>query len=242
MLSGLIFAPFATEDIDEARIEELKDSDAIGEMLQEVAKQMPRVKTPLIDERDAYLMSAIQEAPGKKIVGVVGAAHVAGMVQLLGQSTDRAKLSEIPPPSPWTGALKFIIPAIMLGAFWFGYSEHGGSSLKEMLFAWILPNAVFAGLFSLLALAHPLTVLVAFLASPITSLNPTIGAGMVAALCEAWLRKPTVADCENVQDDISSLRSIYKNRFTHVLLVFVAASLGSAVGAWIGFGWVLSLL
>jgi pheromone shutdown protein TraB len=111
-----------------------------------------------------------------------------------------------------------------------------------MLYAWILPNAIFAGVLSIVALAHPLTVLTAFVASPITSLNPTIGAGMVAGLVEAYLRRPTVEDCEGVQKAASSIPALYKNRVTRVLLVVVLASLGSALGAWIGLGWVVSLL
>ncbi len=95
---------------------------------------------------------------------------------------------------------------------------------------------------SILALAHPLTVLTAFIASPITSLNPTIGAGMVAGLVEAYLRKPTVEDCEGVQKAVTSFGALYKNRVTRVLLVVVFASLGSAMGAWIGLGWVATLL
>jgi pheromone shutdown protein TraB len=65
---------------------------------------------------------------------------------------------------------------------------------------------------------------------------------MVSGLLEAWLRKPTVADCERIQEDITSLRGIYKNQFTRVLLVAVASTLGSALGAWIGATWVITLI
>ena len=80
------------------------------------------------------------------------------------------------------------------------------------------------------------------MATPITSLNPTIGAGMVAGLVEAWLRKPTVADCQTVADDMMTIRGIYKNPFTRVLLVAVLSTIGSALGAWVGAGWVVWLL
>ena len=65
---------------------------------------------------------------------------------------------------------------------------------------------------------------------------------MAAGLVEAWLRKPTVDDCERLGDDVSSVRGVYKNRVTRVLLVTVMATLGSAVGAWVGASWVISLL
>lgn len=242
MASGLLAAPFAVEDIDEAKIEELKDKDTIGQMMHEVAEQMPRIKRPLIDERDEYLMSMIQEAPGKKIVGVVGAAHVAGMVTRLGMNVDRDELSKIPPPSPIMSVLKWVIPAIICGMFYWGFREHQGEGLKQMMIAWALPTAVFAGVTTIFALAHPLTVLTAFLAAPITTLNPTIGAGMVAGLVEAYLRKPTVEDCEEVHKAVTSFGALYKNRVTRVLLVVVFTSLGASLGAWVGLGWVMSLL
>jgi len=80
------------------------------------------------------------------------------------------------------------------------------------------------------------------LAAPITTLHPAIGAGMVTGLVEAWLRRPTVADCEEVQDALHSLKALYKNRVTRVLLVAIASNLGAALGMWIATTWVLSLL
>ncbi len=242
LASGLLAAPFAVQEISEQQIEELKDRDTINEMLKEFAKLMPGIKKPLIDERDLYLMSKIQEAPGKRIVAVVGAGHVEGLLAHLGEQVDREELSKIPPPSKQTQVLKWVIPAIVLSAFYYGYVQHSGQGLQEMLFAWIVPNAVLAGLLSAIAGAKLLTILVASVASPITSLNPTIGAGMVAGLVEAWLRKPTVADCQTVADDMMTIRGIYKNPFTRVLLVAVLSTIGSALGAWVGAGWVVWLL
>ena len=242
LASGLLAAPFAVQEISEQQIEELKDRDTINEMLKEFAKLMPGIKKPLIDERDLYLMSKIQEAPGKRIVAVVGAGHVEGLLAHLGEQVDREELSKIPPPSKQTQVLKWVIPAIVLSAFYYGYVQHSGQGLQEMLFAWIVPNAVLAGLLSAIAGAKLLTILVASVASPITSLNPTIGAGMVAGLVEAWLRKPTVADYQTVADDMMTIRGIYKNPFTRVLLVAVLSTIGSALGAWVGAGWVVWLL
>jgi pheromone shutdown protein TraB len=164
------------------------------------------------------------------------------MVKVLGQNADLEQLSALPPPSTIARLFKFLIPLLMLSAFSWGYYKHQGAGLEELLFAWVLPNAVFAGLFSIVALPHPLTVLTAFVASPITSLNPTIGAGMVAGLVEAYLRKPTVEDCEGVQKAVGSIGQLYRNGVTRVFLVVILASLGSAVGAWVGLGWVLTLL
>lgn len=242
LTSGLVSVPFSLEEITEEKVEELKDRDTLSEMMQELARMMPGIKEPLIDERDRYLMSTVQEAPGSKIVAVVGAGHVAGMLEHLGEKVDRDALSVIPPPSATSQGLKWVIPLVVLGAFYYGYTRHSGQDFRYMLFAWVLPNSIVAALLSVVAGAKPLTVLTAFVASPITSLNPTIGAGMVAGVVEAWLRKPTVADCERIGDDILSWRGIYRNPFTRVLLVAVFATIGSAIGAWIGATWVVSLL
>lgn len=239
---GLVAAPFETEEIDAEKIEALKDQDTIGEMLKQVAAELPKIKTPLIDERDAYLISSIREAPGKKIVGVVGAAHVEGMVRALEKPVDRAELATIPPPSPWTRILAWVIPVLMLLAFYKGYQDHAGERLEEMLLAWAIPTGALSGIFTVAALGHPITIVTACVVAPITTLHPAIGAGMITGLVEAWVRKPTVEDCEKVAEAVSSIRSAYANRVTRVLIVSVLSSLGAALGAWIGATWVVSLL
>jgi len=105
----------------------------------------------------------------------------------------------------------------------------------------VLANGLAAAAGTILALAHPLTVITAFVAAPLTSLNPTIAAGWVCGLMEAWLRKPRVRDLEHVAEDVSSMRGIWRNRVTRVLLVVVLANLGSSLGTLVGTGWILSL-
>jgi len=233
---------FSREEISEEDLEKLKEKDHLSEMMSEFAKAMPQVKEPLIDERDQFLMSAIEDAPGKVLVAVVGAGHVAGMLNRQGETVDREALSEIPPPSRWLGLLKWVIPTVILCAFYIGWDKHAGKGLYELVMAWLLPNSMAAGILCALGGAHPISVLTAVVASPITSLNPTIGAGMVVGFVEAWLRKPTVEDAQNLQEDVMTIKGIYKNRFSRVLLVAVLATLGSAVGAWIGATLVLARL
>ena len=225
---------FGEEEITEAQVEALKERDTINDAMQALAKEMPRLQIPLIDERDRFMMSAIQDAPGKKIVAVVGNGHVQGMIQYLGKEADREALSVIPTPSLLSRSIKWLIPALIVGAFFFSSNDRSGDDFTQMLYAWLIPNAVGAAVLSLVAGAKLLTALVAAIASPITSLNPLIGAGVVAALVEAKLRKPTVEDCEGINEALLSLKGMYMNSFTRVLLVFVGASLGSALGAYVG--------
>jgi len=242
-LFGAILQSLVTnETISEETIESMKETDQLRAMMEEFARVMPAVKEPLIDERDRFLMSAIEDAPGDNVVAVVGAGHVHGMIAHFGREVDREALSEIPPPSRWVSALKWILPLAIVLAFGYGYQSQGAESLEDMLWAWILPNSVFAGLLTAVAGGTLLSILAAFLLSPITSLNPLLGAGMVVGLLEAWQRRPTVEDAEAINQDVQSLGGIYRNPFTRVLLVAVLANLGSALGAWIGLSWVLSVV
>ncbi len=242
-LMGAIFASlFETDEIGAEDIEKLKEKSELSDMMEEFARVMPEVQKPLIDERDQYLMSSIEEAPGETVVAVVGAGHVPGMKRYFGQNIDRETISVIPPPSKWVKALKWVIPVLILAAFSWGLTGNPDRSIEELVLAWLLPNSVAAAVLTLAAGGKPLSILTAFVGSPITSLNPLIGAGMVVGLVEAWQRKPTVQDCENINQDVQSLKGLYKNPFTRVLLVAVAANIGSSLGAWIGISWVMTLL
>jgi pheromone shutdown-related protein TraB len=237
LLGGVLASVFEDHEIDEAEVEKLKDRDHISELMAELARLMPEIKTPLIDERDLYLMRSIEEAPGRAVVAVVGAGHVAGIVERFGETVDRATLERIPPPSLAARALNWVIPVLILGLFYLGWREHRGENLANMLTAWAVPTALGAGIATLVARGKLLSVASAMVAAPITSLIPVITAGMVSGLVEAWLRKPTVEDCERLGKDVTTLRGIYNNAFSRVLLVAVASSIGAGLGAYVGAAW-----
>lgn len=240
VVATLFDGMFSSEEMSEDELEGLKEKDQLSAMMDEFAKKLPEVKGPLIDERDQFLMSKIQEAPGKKVVAVVGAGHVDGMCRWFKKEVDRHAISQLPKPSPWVGALKWVIPVLVIALFGWGIYGNRQETVSYLL-AWVLPNAVFAGILTIVAGGKPLTVLTATLASPITSLNPLIGAGMVAGFVEAWLRRPTVEDCERITEDFRTIRGVYRNRFLRCLLVFLLASVGSALGSVIGLGWLVTL-
>lgn len=241
VFAGLFESVFSNEKLSEEELERMKEKDQLTAMMDEFARVMPEVKTPLIDERDQYLMQRIQEADGEKIVAVVGAGHVAGMQRYFGQEIDTEALAVIPPPSPWIKAAKWVIPILVIALFGWGFYSNSGKEIEEMLYAWILPNAIMAGLFTLIAGAKIPSILTAFFASPLTSLNPLMGAGMVAGAVEGWIRKPNVEDCERIPHDIQSFKGFYSNPFTKVLLVFAMANLGSSLGSIIGISWLITL-
>lgn len=222
-------------------IEDLKKDENISSMMETFAEELPQVHLPLIDERDRYLVAKMRECGGKNVVAVVGAGHVAGMQRYFKTEIDTQELDKLPKKGILVPILKWAIPLIIVGGIAYGVYTRGFDSLYEMLTAWILPNSVFCFLTAVLALAHPLTILASIFVSPLTSTTPVIGAGIVLGLLEAWLRRPKVEDCEDLVN-VHTLKGFYKNRFTHVLIVAVLTTFGSAAGAWIGIAWLLAIL
>lgn len=240
LLAALLTSFFSGEEIGEEEIEELKKRNAVESMMEELAEYLPSVKTVLIDERDRYLATKIFQAPGKRIVAVVGAGHMRGIVRILEalargeESEDLSVINRVPPPSRLTKVLPWLVPALVVGLIASGFVRNGSDVGWEMIKQWILLNGTFSAAGALVALAHPLTILLSFAAAPITSMNPTIGVGIVAGLLEAFVRKPRVSDFESLQEDAASLRGFYRNRVTHILIVVLMATIGSLIGTVMG--------
>ena len=134
------------------------------------------------------------------------------------------------------------IPLLVLGLIGYGFYFADASVSWEMVKIWVAANGILAAVGAALAFAHPLTIATAFVAAPLTSLNPLIAAGWVAGLCEAWVNKPKVRDFENLPGDIASVRGFWKNGITRILLVVVLANVGSSIGTFIGIPLMSSLL
>ena len=239
---SLIASLFTTEEISEDVIEELKQGDALLAVMSEFGAFLPGVKSVLIDERDKYMAEKLRRGSGKTVVAIVGAGHVPGMKNQYGADIKLAELEEMPPPNPILKTIVWGVPLLALLLITYGFIGAGAETGKQMVIAWILANGALSALGAAIALAHPLTIVAAFIAAPITSLNPTIAAGWVAGLVEAILRKPRVVDLENISSDVTSLKGFWKNRVTKVLLVVAFANLGSMLGTIIGFGKMASLV
>ncbi|MFW5998013.1 MAG: TraB/GumN family protein [Desulfovermiculus sp.] len=241
MLFHLLTSLILPHNVDEASIEDLKDKDQLEVVMDQMARSYPQVKKRLIDERDLYLAHSVQNAPGRVVVAVVGAGHVPGMVNALPARIDTASLLELPPASMWPRILKWAIPIIILGLLLYGLIQ-GPEYSVQSISIWVLVNGVFSALAVSLALAHPITIASTFVAAPLTSLNPTIAAGWVAGLVQAWVKKPTVADLEGLPGALGSVRSFWLNPVCRILLVVVLANLGSSLGTFVAGSWIASRL
>jgi len=248
LLAALISAAFSKEKLSVDEIEALKKKNAVEGMMDELASYLPSVKRVLIDERDQFLATSLYQAPGAKIVAVVGAGHANGIIAWLQKLqagevvADLTEISSVPPPSRLGRMLPFLFPVLILGLFAAGFFLNGWEDTLTMLFKWALITGGFSAVGSLLALAHPLVILVSFLGAPITTLNPFIGIGFFTGPLQAILRKPRVIDFENLHGDIESLPGFYRNRFTHALLVFLLSSIGGSIGTFVGIPYLGALL
>ena len=227
LMFQLVLSLGEVEDIKEEDIEKMKQEDVLESLLAEVGKSLPVLKNILIDERDQYLADKIRNAPGKKIVAVVGAGHVPGIKKYWNTDIDIQALEQLPPKKKAAGLLKWLIPAAIMAMFIAGFFYGGKQAGKDMMIWWVAANAILAGLGAIIALAHPATIISSMLAAPLTSLNPMIAAGWVSGLVEAFSRKPKVKDLETLPDDILSVRGFWTNKVTRILLVVVFTNLGS---------------
>lgn len=236
LLSSLLVSLFDTEKIDEKQVEDLKDHDSLGEIMAELGAALPSLKQVLIDERDIYLAEKIKQAPGNRIVAVVGAGHVPGIKRcwtqdLSGKLND---ISTIPPVSTWWKLFGWLIPITILSAIGVIGYRHGAQVAGENIIFWILANGIPSALGAILAYGHPMTTLSAFGAAPLTSLTPVIGAGYVTAFVQVMARPPVVHEFENVTEDMASVLGWWRNKLLRVFLVFLMTGIGSAIGTYIG--------
>ena len=81
----LLESVFASDELQDDDIEALKKQDQLEALMGEMGRAFPAIKHRLIDERDVYLAQKLRDAPGEKIVAVVGAGHVPGMVAAIQQ-------------------------------------------------------------------------------------------------------------------------------------------------------------
>jgi pheromone shutdown-related protein TraB len=233
----LVMGICAPEEIDADTIESLKQRDQLEGVMAEFAQRFPEIKRRLIDERDTYLAQKIRSAPGRTVAAVVGAGHVNGITAQIQQDHDLAELMVLPPKSIWPKVVGWGVPLLIVALLIHGFTrgaEHGFRNIG----IWFLVNGTLSAVGAVLALAHPLTILSAFLAAPFTSLNPLIGAGWVAGLVQAVVRRPKVTDFESLPDAIATMKGFWGNPVTRILLVAALANLGSVIGTWVAGIWI----
>ncbi len=242
LVSGLLASVISRQTISAEEIERLKQGDVLESTFSEFAEQSQRLYQPLIAERDAYMALRLREenAAGhyRHVLVVIGAGHLKGLSQQLSEpppsdpQAARQQLEFVPRGSRWLRYVPWVIVALVLSGFVIGFSRNAELGM-QLVGEWFLINGALSALGAAIALAHPVTIVATFLAAPFTSLNPTIGAGFVAAGVELALRRPTVGHFATLRHDVSTPRGWWGNRVSRTLLVFLLATLGSAIGTYV---------
>ena len=240
---GLMWALMAEDDSDEElELEEmLADKDLLTSLMEELREVSPGAGEVLIDERDEYIARKITSVRNKgKVLAVLGAGHLDGVSKYLSEGIQEdegriANLSVVPKGGRVLKTISYAIPLVLLGMLgWFAYNGDI-DSIKENGIYWFAGNFIGAALFCMLAGGHPIAILVAALASPITSLNPALAAGWFAGYAQMKVKEPTGEDLAEFLK-LDSAKLFWTNRAGRVLLVTALTNLGSMAGAWISMG------
>ena len=243
LLAGLMASVLSREDVAEDEVERLKEGDILETAFTQFAEQAQELYLPLIDERDRYMAARVREelARGghRHILIVVGAGHLKGIANYLRRNAREEELTEtideldrVPPPSRWPKVLAWTVVLLVLTGFVLGFVRSPALG-RQLVVDWVLINGGLAAFGTLVAGGHPVTIVGAFLAAPVTSLNPMVGAGMVTALIETFMRKPRVGDFSRLRSDTTHLTGWWHNRVTRILLVFLLSTLGSVLGTYL---------
>lgn len=233
LLGGLFASIFDKTEVNEEELAKIKEQDALSDMMQEFGKSFPEVKKVLIDERDQFLASKIRNAPGKKVVAVVGAGHMRGIASYIEEDKDlpsEESISVIPKSAPIWKIIGWAIPIAIIASIIAVGIHAGAEKAGELSLQWAMLTGGGAMLGTVIAGGHPLTVLVALVMAPFTGLTPLIGVGFFTALTQVYMRPPRVSEMETLSDDIWQVKRWWKNRVTRVILCFLCPGIPAIVG------------
>jgi pheromone shutdown-related protein TraB len=235
LLSALITSLFVKEEVTEEKIEEMKSQDVLNDLFSQIPNRYNPVKEVIIDERDKYLAQKIRHSAlnSKTLLAIVGAGHLNGIMEHIENDQDIAHLDAIPKHTIWDKVKVFLFPMFFISLFTFAFWKGGAQAGTDLIWSWIIIKSTMAGIGALIALAHPISFLLAIVTAPLGNFNPILKPGWVAALSESWFRKPTAEDFEKIATDSETISGYWKNRVIRIFLVFMLPQLGSSIGTFL---------
>jgi len=227
-------------------VDEMLKEDIIDRLVNEFRKLSPSAAKVIIDERDAYMAANLLQAAKKyeKIVAVVGAGHKRGIERYLKnpelipdiKELEKVKESRISLIKLFSYSLIVLIFLAFLTI-----AKINSELIIEAFIYWFLINGFLASLGALIAGAHPLSILGAFLSAWLTSLLPFIAAGWVAGLIEVKMRKPTFKDIEDLVQ-VKDFKDLIRNKVFRILLVAALTNVGSMIGTICGTYYIMQMI
>ncbi|WP_347721280.1 TraB/GumN family protein [Candidatus Nanohalovita haloferacivicina] len=225
---------------EEMSVEELKEDNLINALVDELDEEFPQLSRVFLHERNTYMAEKILEQDFEKAVVVVGAAHMKGLIEELEKEKRDTDFPDVE-GFPWMKAVSYGIPAFILLGLGYSFFQIGFSTGINATKFWILSNGILAMLGAIIARSHVSTWIVSFLAAPLTSLDPALGAGMVASYAEAKLHPPTVEELESITE-VTRYRDLWGNQVGRILLTFGFVTIGSALATFVSAGYIASLI
>ncbi len=241
LITGSALSVFSEDEIAPEEIEKLKTGDMLRSTFGDFANESPALFDALISERDEFMAAKLRELSSegnlKRVLAVVGAGHLAGMVQALKANSEPPKVviervSAKPKPSMWPKIIGWSITLILIGGMVWGFHK-GFDQGKDQLLIYLSMTAGGAFIGAMLARANILSALAGAVSAPLTVLHPVLSSGMFSGAVEVWLRRPTVHDFEALRVDLRDTAGWFRNKVSRVLLVFLLTNLFTAIGIWI---------
>jgi len=249
MFWALIISIAEVDAGQEIDIESLKQQDVIDMVMEEFRRFSPNGARALIDERDAFIAHQLlllkAQRPEGRILAVIGAGHKQGISRFMESPQNLPpfdSLTREPGSFPWAKIFGFTVT--FLFAFLLAAIAFSGVGLNVLLYAfvfWVIIHGVLSALFTLIAGGHPYSALTCLCVAWMTSLNPMLHAGWLAAVVEAKVRKPPVTDFRRIYE-AESLTDMAKIPLFKVVLVAALANLGSLLGTFLYFIFVFPVL
>jgi pheromone shutdown-related protein TraB len=249
MIWALVISVAEVDNGQEIDIESLKEQNVIDMVMEEFRKFSPNGARALIDERDAFIAHQLIllkiQRPEARILAVVGAGHRQGISNYLDNPQTLPPFDSLvrePKAFPWGKIFGFAVTALF--ALLLAAIAFSGVGLNVLLYAflfWVIIHGVLAGLFTLLAGGHPYSAITAFSVAWMTSLNPMLHAGWIAAYVEARVRRPPITDFRKIYES-ETLGDMAKIPLFRVVLVAALANLGSLLGTILYFIFVFPVL
>jgi pheromone shutdown protein TraB len=242
LTAGLMLSVLEDREVEEAEIEKLKQGDLLQSTFSEFARQSPALYEALINERDLYMAARLRtqavEGGARKVLAVVGAGHLEGIErELAGSNAEPNQLAQAlgadPPPSKFARWFGYGLMAVLAGLIVLGFNK-GRHIGMDVVTIWVLYTSIGGALGAIAALAHPISIVAAALASPLTPFHLALSSGMFSGATELWLRRPQVGDFARLREDLLSFQGWWKNRVSRVFLTFMLSNIGTALGVWIG--------
>jgi len=249
MIFALIYSVAEVDNGEAIDIESLKEQNVIDAVMVEFRKFSPNGARALIDERDAFIAHQLVllkvQRPEGRILAVVGAGHRQGITNYVENPQTLPPFDALvkePRSVPWAKIFGFAVTglfAFLLAAI--AFSGVGWNVLLYALLFWVIIHGVLAATFTLLAGGHPYSALTCFGVAWMTSLNPMLHAGWIAAYVEARVRKPPVSDFRKIYE-AESIREMARIPLFKVVLVAALGNLGSLIGTILYFIFIFPLL